>query len=55
MANKTSSFTDYNPPSADAAWLNIQQTEMNNLITGSGLAVDNTGLVNNQQLYYALL
>tara|TARA_R110000868_G_scaffold100252_1_gene275745 strand:- start:117 stop:1325 length:1209 start_codon:yes stop_codon:yes gene_type:complete len=49
MANKTSSFTDYNPPSVDGAWLNIQQTEMNNLITGSGLTVDNTGLVNTQE------
>jgi len=49
MANKTSTFTNNLPPAVDATWYNINQTEMNNLITGSGLTVDNTGAINTQQ------
>jgi len=49
MANKTSTFTNNLPPAVDSTWYNIQQTEMNNLITGSGLTVDNTGAINTQQ------
>jgi len=49
MANKTSIFIDNSAPAVNAAWLNINQTEANNIIATSGQSVDNTGLVNNQE------
>ena len=49
MANKNSIFVDNSAPAVNAQWLNINQTEMNNLITSSGQTVDNTGTVNNQE------
>lgn len=49
MANKNSVFVDNSAPAVNAEWLNINQTEMNNLITTSGQTVDNTGVVNDQE------
>jgi hypothetical protein len=49
MTNKTATFIDNSPPKADAPFLNILTTEMNNVIGIDGTAIDTTGLVNNQE------
>lgn len=47
MAGKTSTFTNNAPPSVDAAWLNLNQQEQNNLITETGQSLSDA--INNQQ------
>lgn len=36
MTGKNATFVDYSPPPADATWLNIIQTEQNNVIESAG-------------------
>lgn len=47
MAGKNSVFVDNSPPSVDATWLNLNQNEQNNLITGTGQTLSDA--INNQQ------
>jgi hypothetical protein len=49
MAGKNSIFADNQPPSADAAYLNLNRKEINNIITGTGQtlndAIDNQAAI----------